>query len=108
MYVENRQKVTKIIFFLWITVCRKSTKSNQNRFFCGPMYNIENQQKNKLKLELEFEIRNSNKTHVIGEIQTNILDSRKVLIILLSFIFGLLLSLIMVFINNALKAFKEE
>jgi uncharacterized protein involved in exopolysaccharide biosynthesis len=66
------------------------------------------QEKDNLQLELEFLMQqNSNSTQLVGEIVTNANDSKKELIILLSFIFGLFLSIVMVFINNSFKALKE-
>ena len=67
------------------------------------------QKKEVLELELEFRMpKNITKTQLIGEIQTDTLDSKKELIIFLSFIFGLFLSITIVLINNSLKAFKED
>ena len=67
------------------------------------------QEKDSLELELEFLMnQNPTSTQLIGEIVTNAIDSKKELIILLSFIFGLFLSIFMVYINNSLKALKEE
>jgi LPS O-antigen subunit length determinant protein (WzzB/FepE family) len=67
------------------------------------------QEKGALELELEFLMQqNPTSTQLIGEIVTNAIDSKKELPIFLSFIFGLFLSIAVVFINNFLKAFKEE
>ena len=70
---------------------------------------ILSQEKNVFESELEF-MRNQNPTNTqfIGEILTKDMSIKKELIILWSFIFGLSLSIIMVFINNSLKAYKEE
>ena len=67
------------------------------------------QEKNSLELELEFQMKkNPTSTQLIGEIETDVVKSKKELIIFFSFIFGLLLSIVIVLINNSLKAFKEE
>jgi hypothetical protein len=67
------------------------------------------QEKNSLELELEFQMKqNPTSTQLIREIVTNTIESKKELSILLSFIFGLFLSIVMVYINNSLKALKEE
>ena len=67
------------------------------------------QDKDRLELELELLMkRNSTSTQLIGKIVTNEISLRKELTILLIFIIGLFLSIIMVFINNSLKALKEE
>ena len=67
------------------------------------------QEKDSLELELEFLMQqNISKTLLIGEIETEEVNSKKRLIIFSSFIFGLFLSIVMVFINYSLKAFKEE
>jgi LPS O-antigen subunit length determinant protein (WzzB/FepE family) len=67
------------------------------------------QEKEGLELELEFLMdQNPNSTQLIGEIVTKEISTKKSLIISLSFIFGLFLSIIMIFINYSLKAFKEE
>jgi capsular polysaccharide biosynthesis protein len=64
--------------------------------------------KDKWELELEFLMsQNPTSSQLISEIVTNTI-SHKELYILMSFIFGLFLSIIMVFINNFLKAFKEK
>jgi LPS O-antigen subunit length determinant protein (WzzB/FepE family) len=66
------------------------------------------QEKDKLELELEFLTnQNPNSTQLIGEIVIRDISTKKELIILLSFIFGLFLSIMLVFINNFYKAFKE-
>ena len=67
------------------------------------------QEKDRLELELEF-LMNQHPTtsQLIGEIVIKKISLNKGLIILLSIIFGLFLSIVMVFINNSLKAFKEE
>jgi hypothetical protein len=62
-----------------------------------------------LELELEFLLeKNPTSTQLIGKIKTGPIDSKKEFYILLSFIFGLFLSMVIVLINNSLKAFKEE
>jgi hypothetical protein len=67
------------------------------------------QEKNRLDSELEFLMnQNPTSTQLIGEIVTNAINSKKELIILVSFIFGLFLSIVIVLINNSLKAFKED
>jgi capsular polysaccharide biosynthesis protein len=66
-------------------------------------------EKDRLELELEFLMKqNLTKTQKVGEILTDDVSTKKEVIILLSFIFGLFLSIIIVLINNSLKAFKEE
>lgn len=67
------------------------------------------QEKDGLELELEFLMnQNQTSTQLIGEIVTTAIESKKERFIFLSFIFGLFLSIIMVFINNFVKTFKEE
>ena len=67
------------------------------------------QEQDRLEFELEFLMKqNPTSTQLIGEIVTNAIDSKKEFIIFLSFVFGLSLSIVIVFINNFLKAFKEE
>jgi tetrahydromethanopterin S-methyltransferase subunit G len=67
------------------------------------------QEKNRLDSELEFLMnQNPTSTQLIGKILGNNISTKKEVIILLSFIFGLFLSIVIVLINNSLKAFKEE
>ena len=67
------------------------------------------QEKDSLELELEFLMQNNpTSTQLIGKIETDTIHLKKDLTIFLSFIFGLFLSIIMVFINNSLKALKED
>jgi hypothetical protein len=67
------------------------------------------QEKDSLELELEFLMqKNSTSTQLIGEIVTSTFDLKKDLIILLGFIFGFFLGIVMVFVNNFLKTFKEK
>ena len=67
------------------------------------------QEKDVLEFELESLMKqNPTSSQLIGEIVTNAIDSKKEFIIFLSFVFGLSLSIVIVFINNFLKAFKEE
>ena len=66
-------------------------------------------EKNSLELELEFLMnQNPTSTQLIGEIMTNTINLKKDLTIFLSFILGLFLSIMLVFINNFYKAFKED
>jgi hypothetical protein len=66
------------------------------------------QDKKNLELKLEFLMQeNIAKTQLIGKIRTTSITSAKGLIIFLSFIFGLLLSIVIVLIINSLKANKE-
>ena len=66
------------------------------------------QEKNRLEKELELLINQKyTNSQLIGELDTNVVD-KKVLIIFLSFIIGLFLSILIFFINNSLKALKEE
>ena len=51
---------------------------------------------------------NLTNTQLVGEILINEVAINKALPIFLSFIFGLILSIVVIFINNSLKAFKEE
>ena len=65
----------------------------------------------KVSLELELEILMKQKytnSQLIGKILGNNISTKKEVIILLSFIFGLFLSIFIVFINNFLKALKQE
>ena len=65
-------------------------------------------EKDDQSLELDFLVmQNPTRTQLIGEIITKKVATKKELIISLSFIMGLFLSIIMVFINNSLKALKE-
>ena len=67
------------------------------------------QEKDKLELELAFQMKqNPTNTQLIEEVVTNVVDSKKELIIFFSFIFGLFFSIVIVFINTFLKTFKEE
>ena len=67
------------------------------------------QEKYALELKLEFLMnQNLTNTQLIGEILTNEVATKKVFTTLLSFIFGLFLSIVVVFINNSLKTSKEE
>ena len=67
------------------------------------------QEKDSLELELEFLMQqNPTSTQLIGEIMTVDVKLKEVLIIFISFMFGLFFSIAVVFINNSLKAFKEE
>jgi LPS O-antigen subunit length determinant protein (WzzB/FepE family) len=62
------------------------------------------QQKDRLDLELEFLLQQTpTSTQLIGEIVTNPVKSRIELIIFLSFMLGLFLSIVVVFINNSLQ-----
>ena len=66
-------------------------------------------QKDNLELELEFLMKQKHtNSQLIGEIQTYSVESKKGPTIFLSFIFGLLLSIVIVLINNWLKTLKEE
>ena len=59
------------------------------------------QEKNRLDSELEFLMnQNPTSTQLIGEIVTNAINSKKELIILVSFIFGLFLSIVIVLIKK--------
>jgi capsular polysaccharide biosynthesis protein len=74
-------------------------------------YNIQlldlESEKDNLQLELEFLMQQyPTKTQLVGEILTSDIPINE-RIILLSFIFGLFLSIVMVFINNSFKALKE-
>ena len=60
-----------------------------------------------MKLELLMN-QNLTSTHLVGEILTNEVAIKKALTILSSFIFGLFLSIVVVLINNSLKASKKE
>jgi capsular polysaccharide biosynthesis protein len=67
------------------------------------------QEQDRLEFELEFLMKqNPTSTQLIGEIVTNAINLKKQLIILASFIFGLVLSIVIAIINNSLNAFKEE
>ncbi len=67
------------------------------------------QKKDDLELELKFLMnQNLTSTQLVREILINEVATNKALHILLSFIFGLLLSSVVIFINNSLKASKEE
>jgi hypothetical protein len=69
------------------------------------------QEKDSLELELEYLAlaqQNETSTQLIREIETTAIESKKGLTILLSFMFGLFLSILIVFINKSLKAFKEQ
>ena len=67
------------------------------------------QEKDHLDSELEFLMnQNPTSTQLIGKILGNNISTKKEVIILLSFIFGLFLSIVIVLINNSFKAFKEE
>jgi uncharacterized protein involved in exopolysaccharide biosynthesis len=67
------------------------------------------QEKNALELELELLMKDKPlKTKLVGEIMTVNFKPNRLFLIFLSLIFGLFLSIIMVLINNFLKAFKEE
>jgi len=62
-----------------------------------------------LELELEFlKKKKYNNSQLIGGIQTSILESNKKLVIFFSFIIGLFFSIIVVFINEFLKTFKNS
>jgi capsular polysaccharide biosynthesis protein len=95
-------------------ITRKDTLENQLKLMESNVVEAEKifkllQEKDRLELELEFLMnQNPTSTQLIGEIVTNTIDSKKELIILVSFIFGLFLSIVIVLINNFLKAFKEE
>ena len=74
-------------------------------------YNIFNlsQEKRALELELEFlQNQNPTKTQLVGKIETKEILIKQQNNIILSFIFGLSLSLVIVYIINFLKAFKRE
>jgi hypothetical protein len=67
------------------------------------------QEKNALELELELLMKEKPlKTKLVGEIMTVNFKPNRLFLIFLSLIFGLFLSIIIVLINNFLKAFKEE
>ena len=67
------------------------------------------QEKKYLEFELDSLIKqNPTRTQLIGEIGTEPENTIKQLIIFLSFMFGLFLSIIIIYIINSLKAFKEE
>ena len=67
------------------------------------------QEKDALELELKFLMnQNLTSTQLVGEILINEVATNKALPIFLSFIFGLFLSSVVIFINNSLKASKEE
>ena len=67
------------------------------------------QEKDDLELELKFLMnQNLTSTQLVSEILINEVATKKILHILVSLIFGLLLSSVVIFINNSLKASKEE
>ena len=66
-------------------------------------------QKNGLESQLESLMnQNQSKTQLIGEIKAEAIDSKNNQIILLSFVFGLVFSIVVVFMKDALKTFKER
>jgi capsular polysaccharide biosynthesis protein len=90
------------------------TKNEANNLQVLSLFDYENmkynllQQMEALELDLEFLIKQKiNKTQLVGEIVTKKTET-KVKLILASFIFGLFLSVFIVFINNLLKPFKEK
>ena len=67
------------------------------------------QEKDSFELELDFLLQqNKTNTQLVGEILTNEVETNKALPIFLNFIFGLFLSSVVIFINNSVKASKED
>ena len=66
------------------------------------------QEKDTLEFDLKFPMnQNPTSTQLVGKILIDEVPTNKALPIFLSFIFGLFLSIIVIFINNSLKASKE-
>ena len=80
---------------------QKESVANYLKYFLNHVDNLE--------LELEFLLKqNSTNTQLIGEIATEETVIKQEKYFFFSFMFGLFLSAIMVFINNSLKAIKQH
>ena len=108
MRLENNELESNEIFDL---LQKKDNLSSQlmrlenNEFQAEKIFDLL-QEKESAEFELEFLKKQiPTNTQLVGEIKTKAVDSKKELIIILSFIFGLLLSFTMVFIKKLFKNF---
>jgi LPS O-antigen subunit length determinant protein (WzzB/FepE family) len=114
---ENKELVNKILIFIQNRhLNMQSTQAdkfaNQMEKLIGfkPLSNEQNYLALQLQImELEFKIQQKSiKTQLVGEIETKESGRTKVELILSSFIFGLFLSICIVFITKFFKALKKE